>query len=268
MPSDRVWFDHLAIGVERWPDAYPRFVRDLGGRWSHGGDAGEFAPYQLTYGHGMRLEFIAPGSVDGFMRRFIHHRGPGPHHITFKVPSLDRTLHELAGLGIDTLGGRTSMPFWQEAFLHPKRTGVGTLIQVAQTDDTYLNRIDRSGPPDGFPPALGEPRSISWVALTVERIATAEPVFADVLGGEIVEQGERWRLITWDEGHSVLLREAGGDLPVALARPPGDAPGDALGVGHVLFGPAELRVKDLDPAAITALPPDRRTGTLILIAND
>jgi methylmalonyl-CoA/ethylmalonyl-CoA epimerase len=69
--------DHLAIGVEHWPDAYPRFVADLGGRWSHGGDAGGYAPCQLSYGDGMRLELIAPSSADGFMRRFLERSGPG-----------------------------------------------------------------------------------------------------------------------------------------------------------------------------------------------
>jgi hypothetical protein len=35
--------DHLAVGVRNWPAGFPRFAGELGGRWSHGGDAGEFA---------------------------------------------------------------------------------------------------------------------------------------------------------------------------------------------------------------------------------
>jgi len=265
MPNDRIRFDHLSIGVRRWADGYERYARDLGGRWAHGGDGGEFAACQLAYRHDMRLELIAPSSPDGFMQRFIDHRGPGPHHLTFKVPSLERTLHDITGLGIRTLGGRISSPDWQEAFLHPKQAGVGTLIQLAQADDERLAaRIGRPAPPDDFPELSGEPRTISWVALTVERIPAAEQLFVELLTGAVVERGERWTLITWDVGHNLLLREAGSDLPASLPWPSGDA----LGVGHVLFGRADLRVKDLDAVTVSALPPDKRSATLILLTDE
>jgi hypothetical protein len=42
--SASVNFDHLAAGVRNWPAGLPRFAGELGGRSSHGGDAGELAP--------------------------------------------------------------------------------------------------------------------------------------------------------------------------------------------------------------------------------
>ena len=150
--------DHLAIGVERWTDAYPRFAAELGGQWSHGGDAGGYAPCQLTYGHGMRLELIAPSPSGGFMRRFMDRNGPGAHHLTFKVPAIESTLADLARLGIEPLGGRTDMPFWREAFLHPKLCGVGTLLQIIQVDEGFPTIATPA--PDEFPVVQGRQRSL------------------------------------------------------------------------------------------------------------
>jgi hypothetical protein len=39
MPAS-VYFDHLAVGVRNWSEGFQRFAGELGGRWSHGGDAG------------------------------------------------------------------------------------------------------------------------------------------------------------------------------------------------------------------------------------
>ena len=38
MPAS-VYFDHLAVGVRNWSEGFRRFAGELGGRWSHGGDA-------------------------------------------------------------------------------------------------------------------------------------------------------------------------------------------------------------------------------------
>lgn len=182
--SDVVIFDHLAIGVESWEDAYPRFAVHLGGSWSHGGDAGEFAPYQLIYAHDMRLEFISPGArPGGFMRRFIDRNGPGPHHLTFQVPSLVDALDRLRAIGIDTLGGRNET-YWKEAFLHPKQAGMGTLIQLAESDKDLVGGFT-SPAPEGFPESAGKPCAISWVGLTVASLDTARTLFADQLRGHV-----------------------------------------------------------------------------------
>ena len=138
MPAS-VYFDHLAVGVRSWPDGFRRFAAELGGQWSHGGDAGEFAPCQLMYPPGINVELIAPGSAaDGFMHRFIDRAGPGPHHITFKVRSLDAALEEISALGIGVLDGHNRHPYWREAFLHPKQCGIGTLLQLVQSDDAQV----------------------------------------------------------------------------------------------------------------------------------
>jgi hypothetical protein len=53
------------------------------------------------------------------------------HHVTFKVPNLDRSVERAGDLGFEVLGFDDSDPFWKEAFLHPKQAG-GMVVQLAQ----------------------------------------------------------------------------------------------------------------------------------------
>lgn len=259
--------DHLAIGVEQWPDAYARFVVELGGRWSHGGNAGEFQPYQLTYRDDMHLEFISPGvQPDGFMRRFIDHNGPGAHHITFKVPSLNQTLDEVDELGISVLGGRTNMDFWKEAFLHPKLAGVGTLIQIAQIDEEALTRMKiGANRPDDFPEQPGPQHGVAWLGLSVESLENAKQLFAGVLHGTVVEDGPGWARLSWGPSRGLLLRDASGVPGNAELWAGAPVPG----VAHVMFGPAELSIEDIASKSVHAglLPQDALTRTPVWIVD-
>jgi methylmalonyl-CoA/ethylmalonyl-CoA epimerase len=260
-----VKFDHLALGVETWADGYDPLVTQFGGRWSHGGDAGEFVVCQLIYQHDMRLELIAPSPTrpNGFMRRFIDQDGPGPHHLTFKVPSLDEALDSVAELGIGTLGGRTEMPFWREAFLHPKAAGVGTLLQLAQVDDEFLQKqLSKSVAPDDFPTGPDHSAEVSWIGLTVESLARSEEIFLRVLGGETVERDRDWMLVRWRTGHSLLIREPAAQPHPALTW----KPAGATGIGHVLFGSATLGVKELDDHRLESTNPGPLVGVTLTTA--
>ena len=132
------------------------------------GDADEFAPCQLVYACDMRIELITPGaSGGGFMRRFLDRSGPGAHHLTFKVPSLEDTLAQMSERGLAAFGGRNDSPLWREAFLHPKQAGLGTLLQVAQVDEAALAAIGRpaasaAGVPGGPGRAGGDRAGSGW----------------------------------------------------------------------------------------------------------
>ena len=97
-----VVLDHVAVAVEHWADAWPRYVHQLGGNWHSGGVNSGFSPAQLAYANGAKVEVLQPWEPENnaFLRRFLDHSGPGPHHLTFKVPDIEAALERGAGRGI------------------------------------------------------------------------------------------------------------------------------------------------------------------------
>src|SRR3954470_17744736 len=129
---DSVDLDHVAVAVEQWGDAWPRFVGVLGGRWMSGGKGPGFAPSQLGFANGMRVEVLEPHlvEVNDFLRRFLDRSGPGPHHLTFKVPDINTALAATEAAGYRVVNVDLSDPMWKEAFLYPK-DATGVVVQLA-----------------------------------------------------------------------------------------------------------------------------------------
>ncbi|HUO47911.1 MAG TPA: VOC family protein [Acidimicrobiales bacterium] len=178
--------DHVAVAVEQWADAWPRYAVDLGGAWSSGGLNVGFGPAQLRFANGARLEVLQPWKPEAnpFLRRFLDTNGPGPHHLTFKVTDLDRALDAAAAGGFDPVGVDRSDPTWQEAFLHP-RQATGIVVQLAQAAGEWV-----SPPPEGFPTDRRyPPASLEHVTHAVADLGPALALFRDLLGGTVRGQG-------------------------------------------------------------------------------
>lgn len=79
------------------------------------------------------MELIEPRSSDGPIARFLARRGPGIHHVAYRVSDLRATLQDLNTRGFQLideeprLGARDQLV----AFVHPKSTD-GTLIELVQ----------------------------------------------------------------------------------------------------------------------------------------
>ncbi|MBH0779534.1 VOC family protein [Nocardia bovistercoris] len=252
--------DHLAIGVQNWSDAYDRFVHHLGGRWALGGPSGDFAPFQLSYGPGMRIEFIAPTAPDGFMTRFLLRHGPAPHHLTFKVSALGEVVDDLTRSGFDMFADRPDTPVFREMFVHPKHSGLGTLLQLVERDDEFIARVAPrdSGRPVDFPIPAVEAKQPALFGLTVSDLPRIRDLLAKALRGTVAYDGDGWFVATWGPGRSILVRGA----EAAPLDPRLWADTAPLGVAFVLFAPVTLTATDLlhrfgDPVR---LPHDPRTG--------
>ncbi|MGO4807780.1 hypothetical protein AB4089_21965 [Arthrobacter sp. 2MCAF15] len=74
-------------------------------------------------------------SIDepGFLGRFIELRGESPHHLTFIVPDVEKTIDKVRGLGLSVVKIDLSNSGWREAFIMPDRVH-GVVIQIADTD--------------------------------------------------------------------------------------------------------------------------------------
>lgn len=149
--------DHIAIATRRMADAPPFLVGVLGGAPYMGNDDSVYRWGQWRFANGGRLEILEPVGDDGFLHRFLAARGPGIHHVTFKVPSLADACAHARSLGYEIVGYDDSNPDWGEAFLHPKQAQ-GIVVQLAQpgaSADGVLRRrwVAPSGPADP-PPAV------------------------------------------------------------------------------------------------------------------
>jgi methylmalonyl-CoA/ethylmalonyl-CoA epimerase len=124
-------FDHIAIAVARMAHAPAVLVGTLGGvPTGEGGPSGAYTWAQWRFAGGGRLEVLEPLGEDGFLHRFLAARGPGIHHVTFKVPGLDAACARAVERGYRIVG-HDSDPSWVEAFLHPKEA-LGIVVQLAE----------------------------------------------------------------------------------------------------------------------------------------
>ena len=84
-------------------------------------------------GGGMRIELLESTSPDGPIGRHLAARGPGIHHVCYRVDDIRRTLSELAAEGvrlIDT-APRPGAGGCQVAFVHPRGAG-GVLVELSE----------------------------------------------------------------------------------------------------------------------------------------
>ena len=218
--------DHVAHAVPRWQDVWDRYATDLGAVWASGGPGPGFAPGQLRFANGARVEMLMPWNVgvNDFLVRFLDHTGPGPHHLTFKVPDLAVALEEVRRTGREPIGVNMSDPEWMEAFLHPK-AATGVVVQLAEAPHPWS-----SPPPDGFPTGRrlrrdgsgpAAPATLERVCHVVADLAAAEDLFVGLLGGEVVDGGTaaglRWMEVRWSGPLSLRLvgaADPGVDGPV------------------------------------------------------
>jgi hypothetical protein len=209
--------DHVAHAVPRWQDVWDRYAVDLGAEWSSGGPGPGFAPGQLRFANGARVEVLMPCDVqvNDFLARFISRNGPGPHHLTFKVPDLSFALEQVGRAGYEPIGVDFSQPEWMEAFIHP-RQGTGVVVQLAQAPDPWI-----SPPPDDYPTGRRQrrdgsgpvpPASLRWVVHAVADLGAASALFVDLLGGDVIGNG------TLDDQHWMEM-DWGGPLGLRLVSP-------------------------------------------------
>lgn len=130
---DPILFDHIAVGVRDPARVTPLLVGDLGGEQVSAGPGAGFLWYQWRFGGAGVLEVLEPdGPIDGFLYRFLDSRGPGIHHVTFKVPDHAASVARATELGYDVVGLNLDDAGWKEAFLHPKQAQ-GVVVQLVES---------------------------------------------------------------------------------------------------------------------------------------
>jgi methylmalonyl-CoA/ethylmalonyl-CoA epimerase len=177
--------DHIALGLHRIADGVPFLVGELGGRFVDGGPSGNFTGGQWSFADGEKLELIEPlGEPGGFMQRFLAARGPGIHHVTFKVADIVAAAERVRSFGYDVVGYNDESPYWKELFIHPKQA-LGIVVQLAEEHPLPEGMPAWNAgwdAPQGPPPAE-PPARVVGLRLTARSAEAAQRQWGELLGG-------------------------------------------------------------------------------------
>lgn len=185
-------FDHVGIAVADKASARDAFRALFGGTvtWNDrpGAREGGFLATHVNLA-GTLIEFIEPPNPASFLTRYLERRGPGIHHLTWKVDRLDDLAAELEANGnriVDVLRRDGSI---YDAFIHPSDAH-GLLTQFRplehRTNAGWLNSPSREDLPEPLP-SRGALCRI-WAA--VEDPERTAAYFQPIFGGRTIEQGE------------------------------------------------------------------------------
>ena len=82
------------------------------------------------------VELLRPLGPDTAVGKFLARRGPGLHHVAYRVDDIDSTLDALRAAGIELIDEQPRVGIRQSrvAFLHPRSTG-GVLTEIVEPAD-------------------------------------------------------------------------------------------------------------------------------------
>lgn len=129
-PASRI--AHVGVAVPSVADA-ARFYRDVLGLSPSAPESADGATIVHFDFGGVAVELLEPRDPAGPIARFLARRGPGIHHICYRVPDLDAALARCRAAGYRLVdetprpgaGGR------RVAFVHPSATA-GILLELTE----------------------------------------------------------------------------------------------------------------------------------------
>jgi methylmalonyl-CoA/ethylmalonyl-CoA epimerase len=131
--------DHVGVAVENLEAALTLYRDQLGMPLVHrevvteqGVDA---ALLDVGDGH---IELLAPLGPDTPVGKFLERKGPGLHHVAYRVASVQDTLDACVAAGLRLIDEqpRTGIRGSRVAFLHPAATG-GVLTEIVQPAEEH-----------------------------------------------------------------------------------------------------------------------------------
>ena len=118
--------DHIGIAVEDLDGALPYYLEVLGLPLVHRETLDEQGVEAALLDVGdSHIELIAPLGPETGVGRFLARRGPGMHHVAYRVDSIEHELAALADSGVKLIDAqpRIGIRGSRVAFLHPSATG-------------------------------------------------------------------------------------------------------------------------------------------------
>jgi methylmalonyl-CoA epimerase len=126
--------DHIGIAVEELDAAIALHEGAYGMEVVHRETVAEQGVEAVLLDVGENhVELLAPLGPDTPVGKFLAKKGPGLHHVAYRVADIDAALGELraAGLRLIDETPRTGIRSSRVAFLHPSATG-GVLTEIVE----------------------------------------------------------------------------------------------------------------------------------------
>lgn len=130
--ADHPRIAHIGIAVADL-DAALAFYRDVLGLEPHAPEQADGATIvSLPFGES-EVELLTPAASEGPIARFLARRGPGIHHICYRVADLDAALERCRTAGYQLIDDvpRRGAGNRRIAFVHPRGTG-GILLELTE----------------------------------------------------------------------------------------------------------------------------------------
>ena len=126
--------DHVGVAVESIDAALPLYRDGMRMPLVHRETVSEQGVDAALLDVGeSHVELLQPLGEDTAVGKFLARRGPGLHHVAYRVEDIEATLRELSSAGLRLIDKqpRTGIRGSRVAFLHPASTG-GVLTEIVQ----------------------------------------------------------------------------------------------------------------------------------------
>lgn len=131
--------DHVGVAVKSIDEALAVYRDQLGMTLVHRETVTEQGVHAALLDVGpSHVELLEPVDPETAVGRFLARRGPGLHHVAYRVDSVADTLAACAAAGIRLIDERprTGIRGSRVAFLHPAATG-GVLTEIVQPAEEH-----------------------------------------------------------------------------------------------------------------------------------
>jgi methylmalonyl-CoA/ethylmalonyl-CoA epimerase len=118
--------DHVGVAVDDLEDAIALYSERLGMPLAHRETVTEQGVEAVLLDVGeCHVELLRPLGPDTAVGKFLDRKGPGLHHVAYRVDDIDAALARLKDEGIELIDEepRTGIRASRVAFVHPRATG-------------------------------------------------------------------------------------------------------------------------------------------------
>lgn len=131
--SFKIKLDHIGVAV---PELHQDNFFRLLGLQDQGREKVESEGVEVEFlntDNDARIELLKPLDPEGVIAKFIGKKGPGIHHICFRVDQLDKMVALLKNKGVTLINEqpRPGAHNCRVVFIHPKSTG-GVLVELSE----------------------------------------------------------------------------------------------------------------------------------------